>query len=80
MPEQIYMKLSMYIMEPELILIAFFVNPSQNSACLYVYPPTVDRQRLGKNVTASTNTHETIEELLDTFSMRSVSHKRKVCD
>jgi hypothetical protein len=27
------------------------------SVCLYVYPPTVARQRLGKNVTAETNTH-----------------------
>jgi hypothetical protein len=33
-------------------------------------PPIVARQRLGKNVTAVTNTHATIEELLDaSFSM-----------
>jgi hypothetical protein len=28
-------------------------------------PPIVARQRLGRNVTALTNTHATIEELLD---------------
>jgi hypothetical protein len=45
--------------------------------CVSVYPPIVARQRLGKNspivamqrlginVTAVTNTHATIEELLD---------------
>jgi hypothetical protein len=33
-------------------------------------PPVVARQRLGRNVTAVTNTHATIEELLDAlFSM-----------
>jgi hypothetical protein len=44
--------------------------------CLYVYPPIVARQRLGKNVTAATNTHATIE-LLDAFYMRSVSYQGK---
>jgi hypothetical protein len=52
------------------------------------YPPIVDRQRLGKNppivarqrlhinVTAVTNTHATIEELLDaSFSMWPVSYQ-----
>jgi hypothetical protein len=38
----------------------------------------VARQRLGRYVTAVTNTHATIEELLDTyFSMRSVSYQGK---
>jgi hypothetical protein len=41
--------------------------------CLYVYPPIVARQQLGKNVTAATNTHATIGELLNaSFYMRSV--------
>jgi hypothetical protein len=41
------------------------------SVCLYVY---VARQRLEENVTPATNTHVTIEELLDAkFSMRTVS-------
>jgi hypothetical protein len=39
-------------------------------------PPIVARQRLSINVTAITNTHATIEELLDTsFSMRPVSYQ-----
>jgi hypothetical protein len=46
--------------------------------CPFVYPPTVARQRLGKNVTAVTNTHATIEELLDaSFCMRPVSYQGK---
>jgi hypothetical protein len=54
---------------------ALLKNPSHESVCLYVYPPIVVRQRLGKNppifarlggnVTAVRNTHATIEELLD---------------
>jgi hypothetical protein len=38
-------------------------------------PPIIARQRLGRNVTAVTNTHATIEKLLDAlFSMWSVSY------
>jgi hypothetical protein len=47
----------MYIMTPEPIPLAYFINPSHLSACLYVYPHIVARQRLGKNVTAAKSTH-----------------------
>jgi hypothetical protein len=41
-------------------------------------PSTVARQRLGRNVTAVTNTHATIEELLEaSFSMWPVSYQGK---
>jgi hypothetical protein len=41
-------------------------------------PPIVARQRLGRDVTAVTNTHATIEELLDaSFSMWPVSYQGK---
>jgi hypothetical protein len=41
-------------------------------------PPVVVRQRFVKNVTAVTNTHATIEELLDaSFSMWPVSYQGK---
>jgi hypothetical protein len=41
-------------------------------------PPLVDRRRLGRNVTAVTNTHATIEELLDaSFSVWPVSYQGK---
>jgi hypothetical protein len=41
-------------------------------------PPIVDRQRLGRNVAAVTNTHKTIEELSDaSFSMWPVSYQGK---
>jgi hypothetical protein len=55
----------------------------------YLYVPlNVARQQLGRYVPAATNTHKTIEELLDAvFSMRSVSYQiylvcseRKVVD
>jgi hypothetical protein len=73
MPELIFMKLGMYIMACEPISTAYFVNPPPISLCLYVYPAIGPWQRLGKNVTAATNTHATIEELLDaSFSIRSL--------
>jgi hypothetical protein len=41
-------------------------------------PPIVARQRLGRNVTVVTNTHATIEELLDaSFSMWPVTYQGK---
>jgi hypothetical protein len=43
--------------------------------CVYVYPPNVARERLGKNVTAAKNTHATLEELLDLSYERKVGNK-----
>jgi hypothetical protein len=69
MAEPIFMKIYVYIMTSEPISTAYFINPSHQSACLYVYPPIVTkqrlcknpsivaRQRLGKNVTVATNTY-----------------------
>jgi hypothetical protein len=46
--------------------------------CLYVYFPIVARQRLVRNVTAVTNTHAIIEELLGaSFLMCPVSYQGK---
>jgi hypothetical protein len=61
-PEPIFMKLGMHIMIPEPISTAYYINPTNQSPYLYVHPPIVVRQRLGKNVTAATNTHERIEK------------------
>jgi hypothetical protein len=36
-PEQIFMKLSMYIMATGTISTAHFINPSYQSLCLYMY-------------------------------------------
>jgi hypothetical protein len=69
----------MYIKEPEPISTAYFINPTV-SLCVYNVAATVSRQWLDKNVTAVTNTHIIIEELLgESFSMRSVSFKNKEC-
>jgi hypothetical protein len=77
MPEPIFMKLDMYIMAPEPISAAYFINTSHQS----VYPCIVARQWLGKKVTKATNTRTTIEELLEApFSMQSVSYARRVGD
>jgi hypothetical protein len=79
MPERIFMKLCTYIMAPEPILTVYSINPSHESVCLYVYPTNVARQRICKNDTEATNTHATIEELLDTsFSMLRVVSKEAV--
>jgi hypothetical protein len=40
-------------------------------------PPIVARQQLGRNFTAVTNTHATLEELLDEFSTWLVSYQGK---
>jgi hypothetical protein len=70
-----------YIMAPEPITAAYFIKLFHHSLCLYAYPFTVVRQRLGKNVIAATNTHATIEEFLNaSLSMQSVSYQRKVGD
>jgi hypothetical protein len=80
----------MYIIEPEPVSTAYFINPSHRSVCLYVYPLIIATQRLGKKETtivakqrlteviAATNTHVKIEDLLNVlFSIRSVSYQEK---
>jgi hypothetical protein len=57
---------------------AYCIHPSYQSACLYLYPSIVARQRVDKEVTVATNTLATIELLDASFSMRSVSYQRKV--
>jgi hypothetical protein len=42
------MKLGTYIMASEPISMTYFINPSHQSMCLYVYSPIVARQWLGK--------------------------------
>jgi hypothetical protein len=72
----IFMKLGMYIMEPEPISTACLVNPPYQCVCLYVYPFIVGRQRIGNNFTEATKTHATTEELLDkSCSIWSVSYQ-----
>jgi hypothetical protein len=44
MPQLVFMKFGMYIMEPEPILTACLIYPSCLSVCLYVY---IARQRFG---------------------------------
>jgi hypothetical protein len=46
----------MYIMASEPISVAYLINPSHQSVCMYVYPSIVARQELGKHVLAVTNT------------------------
>jgi hypothetical protein len=53
-------------------------RPSHQCLCLYVYSSIVARQRLGKNITAPTNSHATIELLDASFSVRFVPYQRKV--
>jgi hypothetical protein len=50
------MKLGMYIMAPESISTAYFINSSHQSLCIYVYPPIVAKQQLGKHVPTAKNT------------------------
>jgi uncharacterized protein (DUF486 family) len=43
-----FVKVGMYNMPPGAISTVYFINPSHQSVCLYVYPLIVARQRLGK--------------------------------
>jgi hypothetical protein len=43
-------------MASEPISATYFINPSHQSVCLYVYPLIVARQRFGKHVPVTTNT------------------------
>jgi hypothetical protein len=61
MPEQIFMELGMYIMAPEPISMAYFINPSYQNVPLCASPCHC-WQGIGKNVT--TATHATIWELM----------------
>jgi hypothetical protein len=51
MTEPNFMELGMYIMKPGPISTTYYINPSHQSVCLYVYP-IIAMQRLGKNVIA----------------------------
>jgi hypothetical protein len=68
----------MYIMAPESISKAFFINPCHQTVFLFVYTTMVARQRLCKNVTAAAHTHETKELLDASFSVRSALYQTKV--
>jgi hypothetical protein len=64
-------------MAPEPIPVMFFINPSHQFV-LYVCPPIVARQWLGRNVTTAMNTHTTIEEFLNMlFSIWPMLYKKK---
>jgi hypothetical protein len=58
MNELIFVKLDVFIMAPESISTACFVYSSHQTACKL---PAVAGKRLGKNITAESNTQETIE-------------------
>jgi hypothetical protein len=61
MPEPVYMKLYTYITTPEPIWTAYFINPSHQSVCLCIL--IVARQRLGKHVSAATNTRSSTRNI-----------------
>jgi hypothetical protein len=74
MPEPVFMTLGVYIIGSVPIKATYFINPSRQSVYLYVYPSLFARQRIGKVVTAGTNTQGTIEDILDaSLYMRFVS-------
>jgi hypothetical protein len=79
MPETIFLKLHTYITAPGPINGILHKYPP--SVCVPVHSPISARQQLSKNITAATNTHATIEELLDaSFSVQFVLYQRKVGD
>jgi hypothetical protein len=79
MSEPIFMKLGIFIMAPEAILTAYFVNPSHHSVCLYVYPPIVANQGLGKHGPATKNTRNRIVGSVVFYAIRAISNDLWVC-
>jgi hypothetical protein len=69
--------LVMYIITLEPIPTSYFITSCHQPACLHGYPRIVATQLLVKNVTATMNTHATIKEFLDVFSVRPVSYQGK---
>jgi hypothetical protein len=77
MPEPVFMKHDMHVMASEPISVAYFKNLSHQPVRLYVYSLTVARQWFPKNVTVALNNHGATEELLNMFSMWSMSYQGK---
>jgi hypothetical protein len=73
-PEYMFVKLGMYIIERGLISVVYFLNPSHQSVCLYVDPSAFDRQGLLIKTLPWQWIHTTIVEFLDaSFSVVNVS-------
>jgi hypothetical protein len=77
--EPVCMKLGIYVMAPEPISTAHFINSSHPSLCLYVYPTIVARQRFGRKHYRGNEYRRSNRRILDaSFSVPSVSCQRKV--
>jgi hypothetical protein len=78
MPEPVFMKFGMYIMAPEPLSTAYFINPSHQSVSICVSFPSI----LGNGSVYTfplQRIHVTIKDLLDaSFSMPSVSYQRRL--
>jgi hypothetical protein len=73
MHKPVFMKLGMYIMAPEPISAAYFINPSHHSVCLNVYPTLSLLGNGSVDTFPWQRIQTTIEELLEaSFSIRSV--------
>jgi hypothetical protein len=78
MPEPIFMKLGLYIMEPEPISMAYFINSSHQSVSVCLSPlPLLGNSSV--NTFPRQRIYEKIEFLEASFSMRSLLYQRRVC-
>jgi hypothetical protein len=48
MSEPIFIRLGIYVVVPEPISVAYFINPPNQPVCLCMYPPNVAKKRFGK--------------------------------
>jgi hypothetical protein len=67
------MKLGVYIMAPEPVITAYYINASHHSLCLYVDLHIIARQWPGKTVIVALVMHAAKEELFEAFSVWSIS-------
>jgi hypothetical protein len=71
------MKLGMYVITaPESISTAYFINPSQQSVCLYVYPLSFLRNGSVNTFPWQSICAKIVELFEASFSTRSVSYQR----
>jgi hypothetical protein len=81
MPEPNFIKLNIYVMTPDPILAAYFINPTHQSACLYVYPKSLLDNGSVRTFLLQRMHATVIEELLDaSLYVQPILYETKVDD
>jgi hypothetical protein len=77
-PKPNFMKLGMYIMAPEPISTAYFINPTYQFVCLYVYPLLAVRQLLGNLFTEPLPSSEYTQQQINCWEHHSLCYPCRI--